>query len=160
MSNKEDRRNTQYVFSQDPNSARVNKLDTDTGLTYCWLPRSRSQRDTKSYTESNKKIIEALHALGYHVRIRHFRWATYQQQRELFKKNTREYFARTIVVPSTFTKNPMYTILPKGGYTHITVKDSNDQVLCASSECSVEEPFCYAAGVAEALRRLPSALLW
>jgi len=160
MSNKEDRRNARYVFSQEPDSVRVSKLDTVTRHTYCWMPRNSIQRQTKNYKESNKKIIVALQTSGYHIRIRHFRWAIYQQQREIFNKDTREFFARTIVVPSTFVKNPMYNILPRGGYTHITVKDSNGQFLCASSECSIEEPFCYSVGVAEALRRLPSALLW
>ena len=91
--------------------------------------------------------IEKLTALGHKVRIRHFRYA-------LYHAHWGEGGIKPIVVPSTFRRDPMYTLLPKGGFTHITIQTNRDVYYCLSSSCNEEDSFCYNTGIVTALDRL------
>lgn len=91
--------------------------------------------------------VEKLTALGHKVRIRHFRYA-------LYHSHWGEGKIKPIVVPSTFRHDPMYTLLPKGGFTHITIQTDKDVYYCLSSACNEEDAFCYNTGVVTALDRL------
>jgi hypothetical protein len=98
--------------------------------------------------------VEKLAALGHKVRIRHFRYALYRTQETRKVGHDGFFEIRPIVVPSTFRHDPMYQLLPKGGYTHITIQDKNGKYYCLSSACNEEDSFCYNTGVITALDRL------
>lgn len=120
-----------------------------------WVWTSRERPAKRIPRARNKVTIELLQEAGHKVRVKHFRLATYLGQNELVrKKEAHKFEFRVIVIPSSFRKDVMYRILPKGGYTHISIKNKDNKYICVSSECSEEDPFSYAAGVASALERL------
>lgn len=105
------------------------------------------------YATKNGVTIDRLKAAGHVVKIKHIRFATYARLKHHLKNNQPN-STRTIAIPSTFRKDPSYTVLPKGGYTHITIKTPTEEYFCVSSECSLDETFCYRRGIVEALDRL------
>jgi hypothetical protein len=107
------------------------------------------------YETKNGVTIDKLKAAGNVVKIKHIRFALYAKLKHHLRNNKPD-SARAIAIPSTFRKDPNYTVLPKGGYTHITIKNKDDVYFCVSSECSMEETFCYRKGIVEALDRLNS----
>lgn len=107
------------------------------------------------YVTQNGVTIDKLKSAGNVVKIKHIRFAKYTRLKSHLKNN-QPTATRTIAIPSTFRKDPNYTVLPKGGYTHITIKTPKDVYICVSSECSPEETFCYRRGITEALDRLTS----
>jgi len=144
-----------YSWTYDEDTKEVTKLEKDTGKVWKWIakPRPRGPR----CNPSNGVTIEKLQQAGHSVRIRHLRWAHYIGINEFAHKKA-QYITHPICVPSTFRKDPLYNFLPKGGYTHIVIKpkSSIDKYICLSSECSKDDPFCYALGVEKALERLTS----
>lgn len=145
-------KNPRYTFKVLGNS--VLKTDELTGTGYSWEPRVRKVRLKRK--ASNGVTIESLEQAGHKVRIKHFRWATYEEFRYVpDKRDPASGTARGIVVPSVFRKDPAYTLAPNGGYTHIVITHGKSgKVFCVSSECSQEDPFCYSKGVAAAFERL------
>lgn len=137
---------SKYTYEYNPSNNIVTKTDTTTGNTWEYLSRSAPIKPV--FAAKNGATVDAIHNAGHSVRVKHLRWAIY-----------RGFPNRMMVVPSTFRKDPNYVFLPKGGYTHVVVKHEDGQYLCVSSECSLDDPFCYAAGVATALDRLSSAEL-
>lgn len=156
MSNKY--RNTdEYTWSFDEDAQEVTKKHIISGKTWTWTARARPKGP--KCNPSNGATIQKLQDAGHSVRIRHLRWARYAALNDVRKKNKREleYDSRVICVPSTFRKDPLFAFLPKGGYTHIVIKPKgSDKYICLSSECSKNDPFCYALGVEKALERLTS----
>lgn len=110
------------------------------------------------YKTKNGVTVELLKSLGHVVKIKHIRWAMYSQLKMHLKNNQFNSF-RSIPIPSTFRKDPNYLVLPKGGCTHITIKSPTDNYYCVSSECSMDETFCYRRGICEALDRLDEETL-
>jgi hypothetical protein len=157
MSNKY-KDNPLYSWTFDAGTNEVTKLEKDTGKVWKWIskPRPKGPR----CNPSNGVTIEKLQKAGHSVRIKHFRWAMYLALNEHTSKKGRafNFESHAICVPSTFRKDPLYRLLPKGGYTHIVIKpkSSVDKYICLSSECSKDDPFCYALGVEKALERLTS----
>lgn len=110
------------------------------------------------YKTKNGVTIELLKDLGHVVKIKHIRWAMYSQLKPHLKNNQHDSF-RAIAIPSTFRKDSNYLVLPKGGFTHITIKTPKEEYFCVSSECAMEETFCYRRGICEALDRLEEEAL-
>jgi hypothetical protein len=135
-----------YKYEYNPSNNIVTKTDVDTGNTWEYLSRPRPSKlvcPTK-----NGVTIEKLQAAGNNVRVKHLRWAIYLGQSHVNST------IRLIVVPSTFRKDPNYYFTPKGGYTHVVIRKPSGEYVCVSSECSSDDPFCYAVGVSTALDRL------
>jgi hypothetical protein len=142
-----------YTDTYNPSTNKVTRLDTVSGETWEYFPRPKIVAE--EYMAKNGVTVDSLIAAGNKVRVKHLRYALYMGLNEkLVNKKRRDYELREIVVPSTFRKDPMYTLLPKGGYTHVVIQHSSGKYVCVSSACSKEEPFCYARGVATALDRL------
>ena len=121
--------------------------------TFSWYARDRPGKPV--FLAKNGVTIDMLEAVGHKLRVKHFRWALYLGQNERPKKGkAHDYELRAICVPSTFRKDPMYRLLPKGGYSHISIKTPEGKYICVSSECSEEDPFCYQLGMVKALERL------
>lgn len=128
------------------------KTDKISGKSWKWPYKDRLSRKNPTVS-SNGVTLQKLAKANYKVRIRHFRYASYNPGdsfnfRELFKT------AREIIVPSTFRNSPYYKLAPKGGFTHITIRVSDKDYICLSSECSKKDPFCYNTGIAVALSRI------
>jgi hypothetical protein len=149
MSKKE--KTAKYAYSYNPSNNLVTKTELATGNTWDYL--SRPKHGKPDHTPSNGVTVNALQKAGHNVRVKHLRWAVYWGH-EAMLKNNKGAVSRMMVVPSTFRKDPNYMFLPKGGYTHVVIKKKDGEYVCVSSECSVEDPFCYGAGVARALERL------
>ena len=129
-----------------------------TNKTWVWSSRGRPVK--RMPRARNNVTIDLLQEAGHKVRVKHFRLASYLGHNNLLKKKASHQFeCRIIVIPSSFRKDPMYRVLPKGGYTHISIKDKNNKYICVSSECSEDDPFCYAEGVVAALEKLTSTEL-
>jgi hypothetical protein len=105
------------------------------------------------YQTNNGVTLDLLKSKGHIVKIKHIRWAIYTQLQQHLRNN-QPVSMRAIAIPSTFRKDENYLVLPKGGFTHITIKTKDNQYFCVSSECSSEETFCYRRGICEALNRL------
>jgi hypothetical protein len=144
MSNTKKRRS--YAFNYNKETNTVTKTDTESGES--WNYSSRSRKNKPAPTTKNGVTVEKLLAAGNKVRVKHLRWAVY-----LGHKTVQD-ISRLVVVPSSFRKDPNYYFTPKGGYTHVVIQRPTGEYLCVSSECSMEDPFCYAAGVCTALDRL------
>lgn len=126
------------------------KTDKVSGKSWTWPHKERPSRK-KHTVSSNGVTLEKLTKAKYKVRIRHFRYASYNPNdsfRGLFRTS------RETVVPSTFRHSPYYSLSPKGGFTHITIQITDKDYICLSSECSRKDPFCYNTGIATALSRL------
>lgn len=148
-----------YSWSIDEVSKEVTKRNNATGETWTWEAKERPKGPRCN--PSNGVTIKKLQEAGHSVRIKHLRWASYlainDGMKKRKKKSELEFETHTICVPSTFRKDPLYAFQPKGGYTHIVIKPKgHDKYICLSSECSKEDPFCYALGVEKALERLTS----
>lgn len=142
-----------YKSTYNPSTNKMTKEDTVTGETWDYFPRPRIF--APEYSANNGVTVDQLIAAGNKVRVKHLRYALYMGLNEkLVNKKNYDFELREIVVPSTFRKDPMYTLLPKGGYTHVVIQHKSGKYICVSSACAKEEPFCYAAGVATALDRL------
>jgi hypothetical protein len=135
-----------YVFTYNKETNTVTKTDKDTGVT--WSYSSRARNNKPAATSKNGVTVEKLLAAGNKVRVKHLRWAVYLGHKCIGD------IARLVVVPSSFRKDPNYFFAPKGGYTHVVIQRPAGDYLCVSSECSQDDPFCYAAGVCTALDRL------
>jgi hypothetical protein len=140
------KKNSTYTFSYNQATNIVTKTDVDTGNSWDYLSRPRPGKLVCA--TRNGATVDKLQAAGNNVRVKHLRWAVYLGQ------SYSGPFARLIVVPSTFRKDPNYYFSPKGGYTHVVIKRANGEYVCVSSECSQEDPFSYNMGVATALDRL------
>ena len=143
-----------YMWSIDEATDVVTKQELASGRTWSWKVKPRPKKTKCS--PSNKISIQKIADAGHKVRVRHFRWAYYlgTLERVTARKLASNFKPRPIVVPSSFRKDPLYSLLPRGGYTHITIKTKDDKYVCLSSECSPHDPFCYAKGVEKALERL------
>lgn len=131
----------------------MTKTDVTTGEE--WNYMSRPRQGKASFTASSGITVDKLTAAGNSVRVKHLRYAVYHGLNEkLINKKDYDFQLRKIVVPSTFRRDTMYALLPKGGFTHVVIKHSSGKYICVSSECSEEDPFCYSKGVATALERL------
>lgn len=140
----------QYITTYDDKVKMFTRVDATTGESWAWEARKKPTKT--SHTAKNGMTVTKLQTAGNSVRVKHLRWAVYLPQVQTIFKRSNE--CRAIVVPSTFRCDPMYKFLPKGGYTHIVIKSKSGKYICVSSECSDEDSFCYAAGVASALDRL------
>jgi hypothetical protein len=149
MSKKE--KTAKYTYTYNPSNNIVTKTDLATGNTWDYLARPKNVKP--DYSASNGVTVEALQRAGNNVRVKHLRWAIYWQHEPVLKNRQGE-VSRVMVVPSTFRKDPNYMMLPKGGFTHVVIKKADGEYVCVSSECSQDDPFCYAAGVSRALERL------
>jgi len=149
---KKEKKTVQYSFVYDMDTGLVTKQNLETGAS--WTYPSRPKAQTVSHVARNGVSVAKLQAAGHNVRVKHLRWAIYWGQNSLLINRKKDSSYRTIVVPSTFRKDPNYMLLPKGGYTHVVIKTPEGEYVCVSSECAVEDPFCYNAGVATALERL------
>jgi len=141
-----------YKYDYDELTNLVTKTDIETGNNWQYLSRPRPGKlvcNTK-----NGVTVAALQDAGHNVRVKHLRWAIYMGQTHIGPD------VRLMVVPSTFRKDPNYYFTPKGGYTHVVIKLETGEYICVSSECSLDDPFCYAQGVCTALDRLTSAELY
>jgi hypothetical protein len=139
-----------YTTVFDEENKRFVRTDLSTGQTWSWPYKKRPSRK-KHTVSSNGVTLEKLTKAGHKVRIRHFRYATYNPHdsfRGLFRAD------RETVVPSTFRHSPYYRLSPKGGFTHITIQITDTDYICLSSECSTKDPFCYNSGITIALSRL------
>ena len=139
-----------YTYEYNPATKQTTKKDVETGQE--WTFFSRARQGKASFAARNGMTVQKLQEAGHSVRVKHLRWALYLGQSELIKN--RMVGHRMIVVPSTFRRDPMYVMLPKGGFTHVVIKSPSGKYICVSSECSEEDPFCYSQGVAAALDRL------
>jgi len=120
-----------------------------------WAWKARPKPVKPVFAAKNGLTIQQLQEAGNSVRVKHLRWALYLPLYDV-PRNSRNIASRALVVPSTFRSDPMYIFLPKGGYTHLVIKHKSGRYICVSSECSEDDTFCYAAGVATALDRLTS----
>ena len=144
----------QYTVTFDDAGKVVTKKDNISGQEWSWPFREKNNQPQKNkIVAPNGITIEKIANKGYKVRVRHFRYALYESHRPLKVKNKTSVH-NVIVVPSSFRRNKMYTLLPKGGFTHITIQLAAKKYLCYSSACAEDEPFCYNVGVATALARM------
>jgi hypothetical protein len=141
---------TDYITTLDTASGQFTRVEQATGRSWTWQTRERPGKTVHS--SKNGVTIEKLAQAGNSVRVKHFRWALYAPYRKSAPRDN-ELF-RAMVVPSTFRQSRLYDLLPKGGYTHVIIKTKEGEYYMTSSECSENDPFCYAAGVAAALDRL------
>jgi len=132
-----------YTFEYNPNNNIVTKTDVETGNS--WSYPSRSAPRKPAFSAKNGITVAQLQEAGHNVRVKHMRWAMYTPHRGR---------QSVMAVPSTFRKDYNYLFFPKGGFTHVVIKKSDGGYICVSGECSIDDPFCYAAGVAAALDRL------
>jgi hypothetical protein len=138
-------------FNEETN--QFTRENTKEARTYHWQGRGKPKKPV--FTAKNGVTIAMLEAAGHKLRVRHLRWALYLGQSERPRKRlSHDFELRAICVPSTFRKDPMYSLLPKGGYSHISIKTPEGKYICVSSECSEEDPFCYQLGTVKALERL------
>ena len=133
----------------------VRKMLDGSGREWTWKSLS-DFRKKSTFSASNGVTMKMLQEAGHSVRVKHLRWAIYMGlgERTAGRSAKAQKVLRAIVVPSTFRKDPMYTLLPKGGFTHISIKTPEGKYICLSSECSDNDPFCYQQGMAKALERL------
>lgn len=143
-----------YSWKMDESTGMVTKTENSTGETWSWQHKARPAK--AKCEASNGITVQKIQEAGNKVRVRHLRWAYYMSNADLLKYSRRmlTLIRRKIVVPSSFRRDPLYRLLPKGGYTHVTIKTSAGGYVCLSSECSEEDPFCYVKGVEKALERL------
>ena len=142
-----------YTWKFDKSTGIVTKTEISTGNNWSWVPKPRPVKAVCA--PKNGVTVDMLSKAGNKVRVRHLRWAAYLGHEEHVSKKYGGFFlSRMIVVPSSFGKDPLYLLRPKGGYTHITIKTDMGKYVCISSECSLEDPFCYRKGVEKALERL------
>ncbi len=144
-----------YMWVMDEATGAVTKTELASDRTWTWVPKPRPSKAKCS--PKNGVSIQAIADAGHKVRVRHLRWAYYLGigERTRNMRNTgKDYANRAIVVPSSFRRDPLYLLLPKGGYTHITIKTKDNNYVCLSSECAINDPFCYTTGVEKALERL------
>jgi hypothetical protein len=144
-----------YMWVMDDSTGAVTKTEFASGRTWSWVPKPRPKKAKCS--PRNDASIQKIADAGHKVRVRHLRWAYYLgigEKTRTARGKVTDYSNRAIVVPSSFRRDPLYVFLPKGGYTHITIKTKDNNYLCLSSECSTKDPFCYATGVEKALERL------
>lgn len=145
--------NTEYKYYFNPDNGMVTKENPATGETWTYL--SFKRKGKANFKASNGITVDKLVAAGNSVRVKHLRYALYRGLNEkLINKKDYDFELRRIVVPSTFRKDVMYELLPKGGFTHVVIKHPSGKYICVSSECSEQDPFCYSMGVATALERL------
>ncbi len=143
-----------YTWEYNEVLGTVTKTEIATGNNWVWVPKPRP---SKAVCAPNNHIsVAQLAEAGNKVRVRHFRWAYYLPHGEYMIKKDGETYHRLIVVPSSYRRDPAYALYPKGGYTHITAKTKTGDYVCASSDCSIEDAFCYRKGVEKALERLSS----
>ena len=150
QTNKSAEDDARYTTSFDERIKLFTRVDNHTGETWAWYAREKPKQIV--HTAKNGVTVAKLQAAGNNVRVKHLRWALYLPSTTAYSR--RQATSRAIVVPSTFRSDPMYAFLPKGGYTHVVIKHPSGKYICTSSECSEEDSFCYAAGVASALGRL------
>lgn len=136
-----------YTFEYNPSNNLVTKTDVVTGNSWSYLSRSAPRKPV--FAAKNGITVEQLQSVGHNVRVKHIRWAMYAPH--MGSHTGRQ---SVMAVPSTFRKDYNYLFFPKGGFTHVVIKKSDGGYVCVSSECSIDDPFCYAAGVAAALDRL------
>jgi hypothetical protein len=146
-----------YMWVMDDSTGTVTKTEMASGRTWTWTPKPRPSKAKCS--PKNGVSIQAIAEAGHKVRVRHLRWAYYlgtNERTQMLRSNRekRVYNYRPIVVPSSFRRDPLYVLLPKGGYTHITIKTKENKYICLSSECATNDPFCYTTGVEKALERM------
>lgn len=147
--NKADNSQEKYTTEVTPSGLCV-RTEVATGIKWSWFVRPPKVKPM--FTAKNNVTLKILEDAGHNVRVKHFRWALYLGHNERLSNHQR-HTLRPIVVPAIFRKDPMYTLLPKGGYTHISIKTALGYI-CVSSECAEEDPFCYQLGVVKALERL------
>lgn len=158
MSNKS-KVSDRYVTVYDDARGLMVKTDTHGFGQWVWKPSKKKVK--KDYTPKNGWSVQKLVEAGCVVSVFHFRWATYGKHstmKDEFKfapYTSKAMFApqRLIVVPSSFRKDPDYTLSSHGGYTHVRIR-RGDLEVCVSSECALEDVFCYKFGVKAALERL------
>lgn len=141
-----------YITTFNEQTQRFRKTDTLSGRWWEWSGRGKRNAPVQNKAK-NGITIEKLQAAGNSVRVKHLRWALYLPQFDV-QSYGRRAVGRAIVVPSAFRGDPMYSFLPKGGYTHVVIKHKSGNYVCVSSECAEDDTFCYSAGVATALDRL------
>lgn len=148
-----------YKTYLDSATGLFTRVHEESGRTFVWV--ARKKRTKPVFKARNGVTIELLEKAGHKIRVKHFRWAVYLGLNERPIKgrfsSTHDYEMRAICVPSTYRKDPMYRLLPKGGYSHISIKTPEGKYICVSSECSESDPFCYLLGTAKALERLTAA---
>ena len=153
MSNKDQ---SKYITTHYPESSTYVRVDKETGASWTWKERPFKCLRTKRVA-FNGVTVDKLTARGNKVRVRHFRHAIYHGGPSKIIGNS--FLLMRMVVPSTFRHDVMYQILPKGGYTHITVQTEDGEYYCYSSVCHIDDPFCYSTGIATALERISPAEL-
>lgn len=142
-----------YQTYYDPATERFTRTHKESGRTFAWYARERPKKPV--FKANNGVTVQIIEDAGHEIRVKHLRWALYIGQTERARRGRQyEYELHPICVPSTFRKDPMYKLLPKGGYTHISIKTPEGRYICVSSECSEEDPFCYQLGTVKALERL------
>lgn len=142
-------------YSTIYHDSSVERLDNLTNTVIARWEKKPKKNNVPKYETKNGVTIDKLKALGHVVKIKHIRWATYDRIKTCLKNRVGS-FVRIIPIPSTFRKDSHYHVLPKGGSTHITIKTKDDNYVCVSSDCSMDETFCYRRGITEALDRLDS----
>ena len=149
MSTMQNNEDPNWVTTYNEHTNSFTRVDKD-GCSWTWRARPRPTKPV--LVAKNGLTIQKLQEAGNSVRVKHLRWAMYWPHYD-----KRRYLGRALVVPSTFRGDPSYKFLPKGGYTHVVIKDKAGNYVCVSSECAEDDTFCYAAGVAAALDRLDAA---
>jgi hypothetical protein len=163
MTTTQNNEETTYTTTYDEQTNSFTRVHKD-GCSWTWRARPKPVKPV--FAAKNGLTIQKLQEAGNSVRVKHLRWALYLPLYDVYRKSINRnssarldaphsYIAsRALVVPSTFRSDPMYIFLPKGGYTHLVIKHKSGRYICVSSECSEDDPFCYAAGIAVALDRL------
>ena len=144
--------NSEYTTTFDENIKLFTRTHNASGVKWAWYARERPKRTTP--VARNGMTIAKLQQAGNSVRVKHLRWALYLPHYRTWARSSGHPEAKKIVVPSSLRQDPMYVFLPKGGYTHIIIKNPEGKYICLSSECSDKDSFCYASGVAAALDRM------
>lgn len=138
------------VYNED---GRVTRTHVPSGKQWHWTSRPKERK--RFYRARNGVTVDSLVEDGLKVRVKHFRLARYLGQMEKLKPRESHMFeARVIVIPASFRKDPMYHVLSRGGYTHISIQSKDGKYICLSSECAEQDTFCYRLGIAKALERL------
>jgi len=124
----------------------VHKKDNHTGLTHKFRKRDRSQK--RNYRPQNGVTLEILKAAGYEVTIQHLRY--------FHMVNTGQEGHRqplVIVADISFRHDDSYTLLPRGGFTHLIIKRGGE-ALNLTAKCHESDMFDRREGVKRALERL------
>jgi hypothetical protein len=122
---------------------------------WVWLNR-KPERVPVDYTPSHGVTLDQIIKQGHKVRVSHLRYANYARTKPEFDggRKKRQEEKRFLVVPASFRHSGDFSLSPFGGYTHVHIKTKGGKHICVSSECSIEDNFCYRCGVKEALERL------